>query len=167
MKKYKRILIFGPSGSGKNWFGERLSAKTGIKFYDTDDFAWKKRFTLRRTWDEKFEMLKKTAKKDKWIIGTGATSYIEPAVKRAELMIKIKIGFFRSTYRIVKRQINHSKNGKEESQFGVFSLTWQNLLRHIKKEKQDIYFEEIRKKYPNRCLVLSQKEKRRFLEERG
>jgi adenylate kinase family enzyme len=164
MKEYKRILIFGSPGSGKNWFGERFSGKTGIKFYDTDDMAWKKRFTIRRSWDEKFAMLKKTSAKDKWIIGTGATSYIEPAVKRAELIIMLKVGFFRSTYRILRRQILHSREGREESQYSILSLACQNLLRHLKKDKQEVYFEELRVKYPNKCIKLSQNEKQKILE---
>jgi adenylate kinase family enzyme len=157
-------LVFGPPGSGKNWFGERLSFKMRIRFYDTDDMAWKRRFTIKRSWDEKFAKLNETAKKDKWIIGTGATSYIELAVKRAELIIMLKVGFIRSTYRIIRRQILHSREEKEESQYSILSLAWQNLLRHLKKDKQKIYFNELKRKFPNRCIVLSQREKQRIID---
>lgn len=77
----KRILIFGASGAGKNWLGERLSKKSGIKFYDTDNLVWVKRFTVRRDFNKKCEMLRKICKKDKWIIATGATTYVGCAEK--------------------------------------------------------------------------------------
>ena len=164
-KKYKRILIRGTgSGSGKNWLGERLFEKSGIKFYDTDDLAWVKRFTIKRDYDEKCKMLKYIAKKDEWIIATGATSYVESVEKRADLIAILDIGFFRSTYRIIKRDIEHSRSGKEKSLHSPFKLAYINFLHH-KRRNDDRHIEMLMKKYPKKIKIFSQLEKRRFLRE--
>ncbi|MBU3923456.1 MAG: hypothetical protein KJ592_00910 [Nanoarchaeota archaeon] len=163
--KYKRILIFGGPGTGKNWFGERLAEKIGYKFFDTDDIAWKKRFTVQRSWEEKALMLKKVAKKDKWIIGTGATSYVEPAVKRADLIVVLDIGFFRSTYRIVRRHIKKTRSGEEKTLSGPIKLAYLNYLHHrARRKKGDVFLEGLMLKYPKKVVVMTQREKREFLE---
>lgn len=161
--EHKRILIFGASGTGKNWLGEKLSEKSGIKFYDTDDLAWIKRFTIKRNYDEKSEMLKKICKRDKWIIGTGATSYVGCAEKRANLIIILQAGFFRSTYRIIKRHIKNNRSGKEKSLHNPFKLAYSNYLSHRAKGKSNTHFEKLKLKYPNKVQFFSQREKHEFL----
>jgi len=160
---YKRILIFGRAGTGKNWLGKRLSKKVGINFYDTDDMAWKKRFTFKRSWKEKSEILKKTAKKDKWIIVSGATSYVGPAEKRADLIIILKSNFIRSTYRIIKRHIKNTKSDKEKSQQNVFGIAYSNFKSPLFKDKLEEHFKVLKLKYPKKVKVFSQKEKHQFL----
>jgi len=163
-KEYKRILICGTgSGSGKNWLGEKLSEKFRVKFYDTDDLAWVKRFTVKREYDKKCKMLKDIAKKDKWIIATGATSYVGPAEKRANLIIILDIGFFRSTYRILKRDVQHSRGGKEKSLHSPLKLAYINFLHHKRRNGKGKYIERLMKKYPKKVKVFSQSEKRKFL----
>lgn len=159
----RRILIFGASGTGKNWLGERLSEKSGIRFYDTDDIAWEKRFTVERKWGEKLRMLKDVAKKKSWVIGTGATTYVDEAVKRSDLIIILKGGFLCTTYRIVKRHIKNSISGKEKSLYNPFRLAYLNYLDHRHGGKYDIYFEKLKLKYPKKVRVFSQREKREFL----
>jgi len=165
MKKYKRILIFGMAGTGKNWFGERLSKKLRIHFYDTDDMAWKKRFTIMRSWEKKSEMLKKVSKKDKWIIGSGATSYVSPAEKKADLIIILKANFFCSTYRIINRHIKNNRSGKEESLNNVFGIAYSNFLSYISKNGMNAHLEKLKSKYPKKVKVFSQREKHEFLRE--
>jgi adenylate kinase family enzyme len=165
MSRYKRILICGTSScAGKNWFGERLSKKTGFKFYDTDDMAWVKRFTVQRDYKEKCKMLKDVAKKDKWIIATGATSYVEPAEKRADLIIVLKIGFLRSSYRMIRRNRKHEKSGKEKSLHSSFGLVGLNYKHHCGKIGNAKHIEMLIKKYPKKIMVMTQKEKNKFLE---
>jgi adenylate kinase family enzyme len=164
--KYNRVLIHGAgSGSGKNWFGEKLSKKSKIKFYDTDDLAYVKRFTIKRDYDKKCKMLNDIAKKDTWIMATGATSYISPAEKRADLIIILDIGFIRSTYRIVKRYYKHKIKKIEEQTNSAFKHAYLNFLHHSKKNKHKDHIKELIKKYPKKVKVFSQKEKRKFLNE--
>jgi adenylate kinase family enzyme len=164
MKKYNRILIFGRAGTGKSWFGEQLSEKLKIKFYDTDDISWKKRFTIRRSLDERTKRLKSIVKKDKWILAGWVTSYIGPAKKRADLIIILKANFFVTTYRIVKRQLKHKKLGKEESKHSIVSLIYHNFLNYMFRDELKPRFKELKQEYPDKIKFFSQEEKRRFLE---
>ena len=163
----KRILIFGASGTGKNWFGERLSKKSRIKFYDTDDLAWIKRFTVRRDYKEKCDMLKKICKKDKWMIATGATTYVSCAEKRADLIIILEAGFLRKSYRIIQRHFQKNASGEEYSPSNPLKLVYANYLDYRKGGKGRIYFDGLMKKYPGKVRVFGQGEKRRFLEAWG
>jgi adenylate kinase family enzyme len=163
MKKYKRILIFGRAGTGKNWFGEQLSEKLKIKFYDIDDISWKRRFTIRRSLEERTKRLKSIVKKDRWILAGWATSYIGSAKKRADLIIILKANFFVTTYRIVKRQIKHKKLGKEESKHSIFSLIYHNFLTYLFNDELKPRFNELKQEYPEKIKVFSQEEIRKFL----
>jgi SpoVK/Ycf46/Vps4 family AAA+-type ATPase len=58
----ERILILGAPGTGKNWTGERIAKNLGIPFYDTDDIAWKQKYTLKRSHKEKCEIINKIIK---------------------------------------------------------------------------------------------------------
>lgn len=160
--KMKRILILGRAGTGKNWFGERLSKKLKIRFYDLDDFSWKKRFTVRRSDVERLRLLKSAIKKDKWIMGGWGTLKSNPVKEKADLIVILKANFFVTTYRIVKRNIKHK--GKEESPYNNFQLVWQNVLVYSGKDEQKFFFDELIKKYPKKVLILNQKEKRGLLE---
>ena len=162
--KYKRILIFGASGTGKNWLGERLSGKSGIKFYDTDDIAWKKRFTLQRDRKEKLQMLKGIARKKSWVIATGATTYIGDAVKRADLIIVLKSNIFLEGYRMISRYVKGKFRGKSDTLGPFFKNIRENYREnHTSSGKYVKFFEGLKIKYPKKVKFFSQKEKREFL----
>ncbi|MGD9276691.1 MAG: hypothetical protein PVJ67_05955 [Candidatus Pacearchaeota archaeon] len=160
--KDKRILIFGRAGTGKNWFGEKLSEKLKIKFYDMDDFSWKKRFTVRYSKTEILKNAQSAVRKEKWIIGGWTAAYADLAKEKADLIIILKANFLVTTYRIIRRNIKHK--GKEESPYNSFQLAWQNFLVYFWKDEQKARFEDIIRKYPKKVLILNQKEKREFLE---
>lgn len=162
--EYNRVLIFGASGSGKNWFGERLSDKSGIKFYDTDDIAWIRKFTKERDRKDKLRMLKEIARKKSWVIATGATSYIGDAVKRADLIIVLKSSISLEGYRMLSRYIKGRLRGKSNTLGPFFKNVCENYKDyHTSLGKYCELFEEIKLKYPKKIKFFSQHEKRKFL----
>lgn len=165
---YKRILIFGASGSGKNWFGDRLSDKSGIKFYDTDDIAWKKKFTVERGRKDKLRMLKEIVRKKSWVIATGATSYIGDAVERADLIIVLKSNIVREGYRMFSRYVKGRFKGKSDTLGPFFKNVYENYRdHHTASGKYSKFFEGLKVKYPKKVRVFSQHDKHEFLRRFG
>ena len=164
MGDYKRILIFGAAGTGKNWLGERLSEKSGIKFYDTDDIAWVKKYILKRDRDEKRKKLGKIVKGESWIVATGAISYVSEAEKGAQLIIIIQDNVFRESFRIFKRYVKRKRKGKSDTLGKTLRLIRESHKEcHKSSGSRYNYFRELKLKYPRKVRVFSQKEKREFL----
>lgn len=74
----------GDAGRGKSTFAEKLSKKTGIPAYSTDDFFWKVKFTEPRDKAESVAMINEIFKKDEWIVEGSTRRLIVEALPRAE-----------------------------------------------------------------------------------
>ena len=164
--RYKRILIFGAAGTGKTWLAKRLSEKSGISYFDTDDIAWKKKYTLERSRDEKEVMLNNICKKNEWVICSGATSYVACAVERADLIIILEVNVVRGAYRIIARHIKRKSKGKEGTLKHTLKLIQLSYLaNHTSSGKGHVHYEKLKAKYPKKVEVFSHKKKHEFLKE--
>ncbi len=159
----KRVFIVGYSGSGKNWLGEQLSKKSGIKFYDQDDFAWIKKFTIERPWKVKARMLAKVCEKDKWVICGAGFSYLGDIPKRAEVIIILKTSPLRNFLRHIKRYTKRKIKGEEDSLKGIWEMTKGNREESKPTGRAYKFFKELKKKYPKKVKILTNKEKHKFL----
>ena len=158
---HKRIFIIGAPGSGKNWLAERLSKKSGIPYYDTDDIAWKKKYTIKRTHEEKCKRVDKISKQDAWILCSGGRTYLGNTPKRAQIIIILQEHIVREAFRIFKR---HLKGGP-----GTLKDTLKTIHGGYKKYHKPTgkiyqYYEELKQKYPEKILVLSKQGKHKYLE---
>ena len=163
--KYKRILIFGASGSGKNWLGERLSEKSGIKFYDTDEIAWKKKYTAKRSRGEKRKKVEWITKKESWVIGTGTISYVGSAERRAQLIIILQSDAFLEAFRVFSRYVKRKFKGGSDTLGKTLELIWWSYKdNHTSSGSRYNYFNKLKLKYPNKVKFFSQREKHDFLE---
>lgn len=115
MKKIKRIYIIGTSGSGKSFLSKKLSEKLNIPCYDLDDIFWYKKYTKKRNVSARKKLLAKISRKDKWIIEGVFGSWIETAMKKADLVIILDIHIARMAWRILKRYFKRS--GAHEESF--------------------------------------------------
>ncbi|MDP1694103.1 MAG: AAA family ATPase [Candidatus Woesearchaeota archaeon] len=113
-KEFKRIYIVGCSGSGKTSVAQELAGKLHIPRYDLDDMFWKKKYTVKRDEQTCRSMLQKIAKKDQWIIEGVYDRWVDPAFKRATLVIWLDISPSVITYRLIRRYLQRKKENKKE-----------------------------------------------------
>ena len=86
-RKLSKIYIIGTSGSGKSFLSRKLSEKLGIQRYDLDDLYYSRKYTVERSPWKREQMLRKIASRKKWIIEGVYGSWIESALKKADLVI--------------------------------------------------------------------------------
>lgn len=84
MKVPKRILVVGDAGLGKTTFAQRLSKKTGIPVYSTDDFFWKKKFTEPHNREQSIVDISKIYNQDNWIVEGGTTHLVKEGIEKAD-----------------------------------------------------------------------------------
>ncbi len=85
--KYKKIIVYGLTASGKTTLANKISKILKIKVYCTDDFAYKKKWALKATEEEFKKKLKKVLKNKKWIIEGVHVRWLEDAIKKADLIV--------------------------------------------------------------------------------
>jgi adenylate kinase family enzyme len=158
---YKRIFIFGGTGSGKTTLAKRLSKLSKIPYYTTDDMVYKIDWGHKRTEKEKKEILKQTAKKTKWIIeGVHGQTWLNPAVKRAEFIILLDIKLSTLLTRVTKRYFREEKQHYSGLKSLIKMLYWSYIYR------KDAYLqhkEHIRKNKKSHIVLKNNKEIEEFL----
>ncbi len=115
----KKIFILGNMGSGKSTLAKIISEKLNIKNYDLDDIFWTKKFNKKRSEKARDKMFKKLCDKDKWIIEGAYSTWIEYGIKKADVIVLLKIPIKSLLWRITKRSIKREKQknlGKERYQ---------------------------------------------------
>jgi len=108
--KIHKIIVFGLTASGKTTFARKLSNVFHIKIYHTDDFAYKKKWTVKSTKKEFAKKLNKILLKKEWIIEGVHSEWILSAIKKADLVI------FLNPHKIimVRRALKRSKLKRRE-----------------------------------------------------
>ncbi|MAG02451.1 hypothetical protein CMI42_03875 [Candidatus Pacearchaeota archaeon] len=126
-----KIYILGPQGSGKTLLAKKISKRLRIPSFSLDDIYYKKKYTVKRSEDEKKKMLSKIlGRRKKWIIEGVATSFVSDAVKQADLVIWLDVDHRLLSYRVIKRQIF-----RRESLFRLRKLLSEIKLYKNKKGK--------------------------------
>ncbi|MBN1275775.1 hypothetical protein JXA12_05825 [Candidatus Woesearchaeota archaeon] len=164
MKKAHRILILGAPGTGKNWLSERVSTALSIPFFDTDDIAWKRKYAQKRTHEEICALVEKNVVKDSWVIGSGARSYLESAVMRSTHIIILQEPFARTVFRIFRRYLNRKVKREYDTLKGVLWLVKDSRQRYYKSSgKIYQFYEQLKKDFPEKTMVLSKKGTKEYL----
>ena len=91
--------------SGKSTLGKKLSEKLGLKYYDMDDIFWEKKYTMKRSNSECKKLLAKLVKKDKWVVEGCFSRWIEPAVRRSQVIVWLDLPFLILVYRLLIRKV--------------------------------------------------------------
>ncbi len=86
---FKRILIVGDSGRGKSTLAVSLSKKLKIKYYSTDDFYWKIKFTIPNDKHVSIKNISKIYKQESWIVEGSTRSLIKEGIDKSDIIIHL------------------------------------------------------------------------------
>ena len=107
----KKILIIGDSGRGKTTFARAFSAKTGIPLYSTDDFFWKKKFTIKNSTEEALVNTMTVYNSDTWIVEGTTHHLLQPGLEHADLIFNFGFkNLFVQYYFLFRRQYGTGEN---------------------------------------------------------
>jgi len=161
-KMFKRIIIFGGTGSGKTTLARALSSKTGIPYYTTDYMVYKQIGKQKYSEKERDKILKAIIQKQKWIIeGVHAREWILPAVSKAEFVILIDLNkltlFKRVTLRYFREKKVHYQNLRD-----LFKMIyWANIYKKDSLILHKNHIDYFKKKH---IILKSIKEVTKFLD---
>ena len=165
-KEYKRIFITGASGSGKNWLAEQFSDVFDIPYYDLDDVAWIKKYTIKRDKKEKAEKVDKISKRKKWIICGAGKTYLGKMPERAEVIIIIRTHATREMFRVLKRHVKRNMVGESNRlKTLINNFIWSYKDYHRPTGKSYLFLKRFEEKYPKKVLVLSKRGVDKYLKE--
>lgn len=124
----RKIIIIGDAGRGKTTLAEKLARKHNIKFYSTDDFIWKKRFTEMYGKKESKEKITKIFEKGEWIVEGGSLRLLEDGIGKADIIIYLGFkNIFSQYFALYKRYVRRKSVYKDYENTKSFL----NMLRHI------------------------------------
>lgn len=159
--KMKKIFILGNMGSGKSTLAKTISEKLNIKHYDLDDIFWKKKFNKKRDIKSRDKKFKELCNKKQWIIEGAYATWIEFGIKKADLVILLKIPLKSLLWRITKRSIKRN----EENIKGWIGLTKATIKYYKRKDGKGFHEHEklIDKNKVKFILIKNNKELNNFI----
>ncbi|MFY9226300.1 MAG: AAA family ATPase [Blastocatellia bacterium] len=106
--KYKKIHIFGASGSGTTTLGRFLSKELGYKHFDTDDYYWIETnppYQIKRSVEERQKLLlKDLTESNQWVWSGAMTSWAEPFIPLFDLVVYLWLPKEIRLERLAKRE---------------------------------------------------------------
>jgi len=104
LKTKKRINVIGPPGSGKTTFSEKISNELQIKLLKLDDILFDSNCNLIK--NKKEVLLKNLVTETPCVMdGTYHSLFCKDRIELVDQFVMIKINFFRTFLRIIKRSI--------------------------------------------------------------
>ena len=107
--KTNRIYILGTVASGKTTIAKELSKKLKIKHYDLDNIYWLS-FNKKRDEKERDKFFRRLCNKNKWIVEGAYSSWIDYGIKKANLVILLKLPRALLLWRVTKRVLKKEKS---------------------------------------------------------
>ena len=104
VKQKNKINFIGPPGSGKTTLSNKISEELKIKLIELDHILFDDNCLVKKNKDEIF--LKQLKTSSKCIVdGTYYSLLSEERINETDLFIMLKINFFKTIYRVLKRSI--------------------------------------------------------------
>ena len=156
MFKYNRIWIVGGSGSGKTYLAKRLSELLKINNYELDDILWVKKWTIQRSKFLMMKKLKEIVAKRKWIIDGISSSWIEPGIKKADLVILLHVPARTIIWRLFLRHLKCRIKGLSEKWNDFIKLT-KFSIAYKKGNATSLRHRKLIKKHSLKVVVIQNK----------
>jgi len=109
----QRILVYGVTGSGKTSLAQRISARTGIPWHSVDDLTYEPGADWVNVSDEEQRRrIEAICAAEQWVLDTAYSSWLDIPLARAELVVGLDFPRFVSLFRLTRRTIARSLDGR-------------------------------------------------------
>lgn len=153
-KEYRKIILIGPSGSGKSWTTEKLSAITNYKTIYLDKEYWLPGWNyppIEQWLDKNLEFVSG----NEWIIDGNHLETLDIRFKAADLVLFLNINRITCIISIIKRH-GHNRIDKPDYLEEKIDKNFFTLLKwiFISQNKRRNAILELHQKYPQREFVV-------------
>jgi adenylate kinase family enzyme len=150
---HKKIYIIGGQGSGKSFLAGKLGEKLNISHQDLDRVVYKgKNFLVKWSLEKRKERLKKALSKKQWILeGAYTSEWINPIIKKADLILILDINSLIARKRVIARYVKR----EEKDRFKDLLFLLKSAKNYRKEKVPKIV--KLAKKYKKRYLRLTSK----------
>lgn len=118
---FRRVLVYGVTGSGKTTAARRLSEVTGIPWTDVDSLTWEPGWVEVPT-EVQRERIAALCAGDEWILDAAYGKWLDIPLARVELVVGLDYGRAVSFGRLLHRTVTRAFRGDRVSNGNVESL---------------------------------------------
>lgn len=130
----QKILIVGDAGRGKSTLAKKLSERTNIKVYNTDDFYWETKYTKPRDKVLSKQAISSVYQNESWIIDGSTHDLIKDGLSRADIIVHLRFKSVLLQYlALIKRHF-----GRSDERF----IDLLKLLRHVTYKRYKIGYKK-------------------------
>nr|MBA4405621.1 hypothetical protein [Nanoarchaeum sp.] len=130
--KIDKVYVLGAPGSGKTFLAKKLSKILGIEHFDLDDIFWEKKYSVKRSDEEREKLLQKITKKKQWIAEGVYVSWTNEVIKNSNLVIWLDSPSHVLMWRVLNRYFQRKENFKD-------TMMLLNSIKEYKQNNQDGY----------------------------
>lgn len=135
--KIDKVYVLGAPGSGKTFLAKKLSKILGIEHFDLDDIYWEKKYSVKRTDEERERLLEKIIKRKKWIAEGVYVSWTKEVIKNSGLVIWLDSPTHVLMWRVFSRYCQKKESFKD-------MLALLNSIKEYKQNSEDGYKQHIK-----------------------
>ena len=101
-----RIVIFGPSASGKSTLASKIAKKKELSPIHLDQCFWKENWTPSSTEEFREKVISITSD-EQWVIEGSYSNVADILFNKADIIIRLKVSPLKCIYRALKRQYKY------------------------------------------------------------
>lgn len=124
---YRRVMVYGVTGSGKTTVAARLAGRTGLPWWAIDDLTWEPGWTPVPA-DEQRRRVSAICAGERWIIDHGYGAWLDVPLGRADLIVALDLPRWVSLPALVIRSVSNVITGRPTCNGN--RETWRTLIGH-------------------------------------
>lgn len=153
-----KFFIIGASGCGKTTLANQISNKFKIPHFDLDDVFWKKKYTDKRSMDERIQKVSTILKKNKsWVIEGVFNSFVEEIFMKSDEVILIDIHWTILWWRIILRYFKNFGD-KRTTFYNMYMMFKMTMKYKSKKGRYHEHMFNVKKHKVNLVVLKNSKE---------
>lgn len=151
LDNYQRIMVIGPSSSGKSTLAAKISASKKLPLLHLDQIAHKPNTNWERTpIDEFVKKHDKFVQQDSWIVEGNYSVCMPQRLNKAEVVIWCDPSLFGCIWRYLKRSWKNEKGRVGQLENAQSEFSWALILYTLKNyPKNRLKYQEFISAYPH------------------
>ncbi|MBC6310725.1 AAA family ATPase [Listeria sp. FSL L7-1582] len=100
-----RIHVMGASGAGTSTLGKALADRLGVAFFDTDDYYWEEKFSVKRAIENRLEMMERDfMTREDWVLSGALSNWGTPLEPFFDVVVFLEVPRDVRLERLVRRE---------------------------------------------------------------